>query len=86
MMEEAEAVCRAPDALSAEPGSPSGAESQPSEQPLSLPEAVASLAQAINEQNILLGQVVAQNADLISMLVDDEEDEVERDLSGKPIR
>lgn len=82
-----ESECPAPGAPSAELGSRSGPESLPSEQPLSLPEAVASLAQAINEQNVLLGQIVAQNADLISMLVDEEDDEdVERDLSGKAIR
>ncbi|MEO8466258.1 MAG: hypothetical protein ABI640_13020 [Gammaproteobacteria bacterium] len=65
-------------------GSSNGPGLLETEQPLSLPDAVAQLARAIDGQNQLLGQIVAQNADLISMLANaDDEDEPLRDLSGR---
>ena len=42
-------------------------------------------AAAMDRQNELLAQIVAQNADLISALVDEEDDESERDLMGNRI-
>jgi hypothetical protein len=53
-----------------------------------LGQALVLQASAMDRQNELLAQIVAQNADLISALIDeeDEDDEGERDLMGNPVR
>ena len=43
------------------------------------------LTRAIDAQNELLLQIVAQNADLISVITAEEDDDVPRGLDGKPI-
>jgi hypothetical protein len=65
------------------PGSPQSAPQS------SLPEALAELARAIDRQNDLIGQIVAQNADLLAMLSEREPGEEESsqfDLAGRPLR
>jgi hypothetical protein len=61
---------------------------QPTEPVPSLVAALMQLAIAIDESNQLLCQIVAQNADLIAAVVNDDEepDEPTHDLSGRPIR
>ena len=70
-----------------------GPTSPPIEPPSSLVDALFQLAQvmliqanAMDRNNHLLAQIVAQNADLIDALVnDDEDDDSERDLMGNPV-
>jgi hypothetical protein len=92
-MNEVAAQC-ATSASAHEPVSDDGLRSPPIEPPLSLVEAVQELARALatqanamERQNELLAQIVAQNADLISALANDEdqEDNGERDLMGNRI-
>jgi hypothetical protein len=65
----------------------SGDELPQNEQPLSLPEAVYGLTQAVERQCDLLAQIVAQNSDLMAVVLNDEEDdEPERDLAGRPLK
>lgn len=74
------------DAQDVEPGCESAPSSQPSEQPSSLLEALSELTQAIAEQNAVLMQIVAQNADIMAALSDHEEnDDGPRDMLGRRV-
>lgn len=83
-IDEAE-PCPAKDASGEEHGSRNGQALLESEPQRSLIDGLLALAKAIDEQNQLLGQIVAQNADLIASMVEDQEDERRYDLSGKPL-
>jgi hypothetical protein len=51
-----------------------------------LPDAIYLLAQAISENNALLGEIVVQNAELIASLAgaaDERDEDEETDLLGK---
>lgn len=82
-----ESSAPAPDASAAEHGSVSGQLSPSSEQPLSLSDSIFLLAKAIDDQNVLLGQIVAQNADILAAIATDEEDDDKPrfDLAGNPL-
>jgi hypothetical protein len=66
----------------------SGPASPQSAPPVSLPESLRELAQAMERQNELLVQIVAQQADLIAALTheEDEDDENLFDLAGRKIK
>lgn len=68
-------------------GCSSGLESPASAPQRSLPDALMLLAAAIREQNGLLGQIVAQNADILAALSEDEgeQEQPRMDLSGRRI-
>lgn len=76
----------AKDANGGELGSRNGPPSQESELPLPLAEAINNLAAAIDDQNQMLAQIVAQNATLIESIMSDDGDDddgSEFDLSGR---
>jgi hypothetical protein len=74
------------DALDGAPSSSTGPASPQPGQPLS--SVVLALIAALDRQNELLGQIVAQNADLIGMMAQEDRadpDEHEFDLAGRRI-
>lgn len=84
-METDQTPCPA-DVPSAENGCSAGSPAPAPAPPLSLAEAMVELTAAIDRQCHLLGQIVAQNADLIALLTNEEpEDEQPTDLLGRVI-